>query len=348
MKKKFLSLILICAIIASFSMVLVACDEQKEVEKPLSIVYIGDSIAEAVIGPSPICERESYGYHAVIGKRNEYEYFNRSVSGHLTDDLYELLQSEDTNAKMFISTIKQCDIIQVSILGNNFLQRDLNKMTLEAAKNDYSTIEEILNGNELEDISSAIADFREIIALLKSYNKNAVILVQTIYNPLYIESDLVSEETKDILRNEYGMVDSQCREFAQIMMNKLNGVIFDYKKEHPEDIEIIDVNAEFNKINDADEQRGRRLIFSDWVHPSNEGHAVIADVTQEKLEKLGLANHNKALENYKNLKIEQLNRLYEKSVDVNEISSLINKAQSCKEITKIYFDAVNGKTPIYC
>lgn len=362
MKKKILSLILIISIISAFSFALVACDKQED-EKQLSIVYIGDSIAEAVIGPSPICEREYYGYHAIVGKRNNYKYYNRSVSGHLTDDLLKLLYNDkDENAKMFLSTIKSSDIIQISILGNNFLQRDLDTMTLEMAEleknkaenpneqidDETASIKEILYGNN-KDISSAIYDFGSIIEKLKELNPKATILVQTIYNPLYFDSDLVTDQTKQILMNDYGMNESQTREFSQKMLDKLNGIIFDYKEAHPDDFEILKINAEFNRINDENEDRGKRLIFNDWVHPSNEGHAVIADVTQAKLEELGLADHDKALKNYKELRIEQLKRLFSKSnLNIKSISKQINKAKSCSQVTAIYFSAIQGQMPSYC
>lgn len=63
-KKTFIAIFLI--IIFSITFIFTSCGKDED-EKRLSIVYLGDSIAEAVLGPSPICERERYGYFAVLG-----------------------------------------------------------------------------------------------------------------------------------------------------------------------------------------------------------------------------------------------------------------------------------------
>ena len=44
------------------------------------IVYLGDSIAEGILGASPLPLRHEYAYGNVIGRRNDYSYANHSVS----------------------------------------------------------------------------------------------------------------------------------------------------------------------------------------------------------------------------------------------------------------------------
>ena len=60
--------LLILACVCAFA----ACDKDKVPQgHPTTIVYIGDSIAEALIGPSPVSERDNYGYYALVGRANE-------------------------------------------------------------------------------------------------------------------------------------------------------------------------------------------------------------------------------------------------------------------------------------
>lgn len=83
------------------------------------------------------------------------------------------------------------------------------------------------------------------------------------------------------------------------------------------------------------------------MHPSSEGHAVLADLTQAKLEELGLANKKTALKNYREMRISQLERLYSDVVDVRSYKKQINKAKSCAEVSEIYYNAIAGKMPNY-
>lgn len=79
MSKKIIAAILIAATcfacLAAFS----ACNNDDD--DKLSIVYLGDSIGEAVAGPSPVEEKDSMGYPGVVGQINDYYYHNRAISG---------------------------------------------------------------------------------------------------------------------------------------------------------------------------------------------------------------------------------------------------------------------------
>ena len=87
MKKKFLfvvTLLFVCV----FACCLASCEKEQasEPEKKL-VLFLGDSIAEAFAGPSPLIERENYGYYGILGTINGYEYYNRAVSGYQTKHL---------------------------------------------------------------------------------------------------------------------------------------------------------------------------------------------------------------------------------------------------------------------
>lgn len=82
MAKKTLGILLAVMLVALTVLGLAACNNQAE--DKYTIVYLGDSIAEALIGPSPLSERDNYGYYAIVGKTNGFNYYNHSVSGHKT------------------------------------------------------------------------------------------------------------------------------------------------------------------------------------------------------------------------------------------------------------------------
>ncbi|NCA91710.1 SGNH/GDSL hydrolase family protein [bacterium] len=334
MKKRIFTLLLCVALLICASITLIGCDKAE----PLKIVYLGDSIAEALLGPSPVSERENYGYFSIIGRRNDYVYVNRAASGHQSKQLLALLEESDEALKL-TSHIKTADVIHISILGNDFLQTNLGETILCAAQNDLVKIDDIL--------AKARVNFDNIYKTLREYNEDAVIMFQTTYNPVSPESGLLRANVRESLA-EMDIHPEEYRSLGATLLNMLNGIIRDYLASHPGAFYITDAYAEFDRIYNEDPERGKDLIYADWVHPSNEGHAVMADIIQEQLEELGLADKEKAIRFTKYLRIEQLSRMYSDVVDVSTVRKEINGAKSCKEITKIYFDAIRDKTPSYC
>ena len=105
------------------------------------------------------------------------------------------------------------------------------------------------------------ANFNDIIAKIKSYNSGALILVQTLYNPM---------EGTALVNKVYAQALSQ-----------LNAVYTGYAAAHPGEIEIVDVAAAF---------AGKSgLIAIDTIHPNAEGNYLIARTIQAKLYELGRA-----------------------------------------------------------
>ena len=92
---------------------------------------------------------------------------------------------------------------------------------------------------------------------------------------------------------------------------------------------------------------GRSLIFADWTHPSNIGHAIIAGATQKMLESWGMADVN-AIANYKAIKCDQIARMFEpiQGFDAQGAYNAINGANTFDDVTVAYFAAINGYTPI--
>lgn len=333
MRKSLIVLIIILTII--MSLMLSGCKG----EPPLKIVYLGDSIADAIAGMSPISERERYGYYSVIGIRNGYEYKNRAVSGHMTKDLLAYISAEENDARMIQTSLRNADIIHISILGNDLLLNNIGNLILAISNDDFTLINSI--------IDTARANFSQIVGVLREYNPNAVIMFQNVYNPIFEYSTLIGANVRTILADR-GILEADYRAHGYTVLSMLNGIISDYLEEHPDEFYIIDAYTEFDRIYKEDNERGKALIFSDDVHPTIEGQAVMADLIQAQLEELVLADKKSAVKKYQELRIEQLKRMYADTVDVKAVSRKIKKADNCSEITKIYFEAIKNKLPVYC
>ena len=329
--KKPLCVVLILVVVIS-CMIFTACNPSQN--KKLKIVTIGDSIAEAIVGPSPLSERESFGYWAIIGKINGYECYNRSVSGHKTAQLLEVISAEEEDATMTITHLMTADVIQVSILGNDFLQSNTTEIILSALQNDYEYINEIA--------ANSTVTFASVIERLKELNPDALLIVQTLYNPIYLGSKFISQS--DIER--FNLDEDAAREAGSKIVGVVNSIVYNYLKENPGAYEIADVYTAFNDIYINDKERGLNLLFPDDVHPSNEGHAVIACCTQKILEKNNLADSGSALKNYKKMQIELAERIYPEN-DNATLKKEINNAKSMEEVVEIFFRLTKNQVPSY-
>ncbi len=335
MKKRIISIFLCMFIIFAYTNILTGCET---VKKPLKIIFLGDSIAEGILGPSPITERERYAYYGILGLRNNYEYNNRAVSGQQSSDMLALIQKEDEGAAMTQTLIRDADVIHISILGNDLLLTDIGQLILSAADNDFSIIDEIL-------ITSRIK-FAAIVSTIREYNPDAVLMFQNVYNPVNEDSALIYDSIRQTLAGKDIEPDGY-RELGAALISRLNGVINDYLVENPDAFYLIDSFSEFDRIYEIDYDLGEKLIIADGIHPSNYGHAVLADLIQKKLEVLSLADKNIAVKDYKTLRQEQLVRMFSENVDTEKYITNINSASTCEEITDIYFGAISGVLPDY-
>jgi len=366
MAKKTLGILLAVMLVALTVLGLAACNNQAE--DKYTIVYLGDSIAEALIGPSPLSERDNYGYYAIVGKTNGFNYYNHSVSGHKTstgivsgDGLLEVIRRKDENAVLMRTHIRQADMIHISVLGNNVLQYDLGLMMLEVADpqfeykyaNDGNTLINALEngsmkkpvyrysvdkkdelGNPLKvefKFPPTASDIASIVDELKALNPSATIVFQKVYNPFFEGSKHLSpavlERLSDITddgrfgkKGEPISTIEQIRSLADYLLGRLNGILDAYLAEHPGAFKVLDAREAFQRIVELDKNKdgsvnlggdslGRKLIYQDWTHPSNMGHAVIAGMTQDLLDDMKVSSPD-ALKNYKALRVEQINRMF--------------------------------------
>lgn len=343
MKKKIIASVLCVVLLACCAAALAACNNDGETAEKTEIVYLGDSIAEGILGASPLGLRHEYAYANVLGRRNDFEYYNHSVSGHLTKDLLALLNNDlgYDGARGLILHVREADIIHVSILGNDLLQdMSMNDVVLEAAQGLYTIIDGIAE-TAYENITGIVARIREL-------NPDATLIFQNVYNPLSEKSTLVDEETRATLAAEHDTYPEDFRQLGAGILDRLNGVLDRYLAEHPGAFIIADAQAEFDRIFAEDYERGKDLIYPDYIHPSNEGHAVLADLTQGILEEQGLANASAALAEYKTMRKNVLDNYFDGiAADIDGVKAAIDAAADCSAVTEAFFDATRGLTPDY-
>ncbi len=296
----------------------------------------GDSIAEGVLGASPIGERDGYVYSSVIGRVANFEFHNRSVSGHLTSQMYDYVTAEDDGARMNNTLLKTSDVIAISILGNDLLQNDISGMCVAYAKGDTEELD--------FHCAQAKVDLYKVLDYIKEVNPNAKVMMQTVYNPMYVGSCILREDAAVALK-ELGVKDEEIRDFGGEMLARLNAAVYDYDKDHPGAITVVDVNKRFDEIYTENPELGKELLYNDGVHPSNEGHAVIAELYLEKFIEWGYVEEKDAVKEYKNIRIDQLKRLYAEEDTASTIKS-IKKAKTLREVSSLYFRFAEDKLAV--
>lgn len=436
--KKVLTIFIVVALVALTAVSFAACNEKPADSNPadgkLNIVFLGDSIAEALIGASPVSERDNYGYYAIVGRTNGYNYYNHSMSGHLTsgnmadksgEGLLEVISRPTEKATLIRTHIVQADVIHISVLGNNILQYSLGSLMLEMADklagieagspeswyqscfdreadektreelkkyyaDDKSLFDYLHDGGTLENVRPSIwsgdgetisfgdrfdgenpytvdpkfnfpptyQNIVDIVAKLRELNPTAKIIFQKVYNPVYEGTTLITKwEYQALAEKGYDTI-AKVRELAGHLLGYLNGMLDEYNENHPDStVYTLDICKAFDDVTKSDVKDGvvdlsatslgRSLIYQDFTHPSNFGHAVIAEETQKLLEQLGIAS-NDALAKYKAIKCDQLDRIYSgvQGFDLQAAKDAVNGADTYYATTRAYFDKTDGYVPV--
>lgn len=395
--KKVVLFLLIAVLTLSFTLLAYSCDVHDDPvydkpieEEQLKIVYLGDSIAEAIAGPSPMEERINMGYFGIVGQINNYKFDNRSISGNRTEHLLDYINRETEDANLTKSVIAEADIISVSILGNDILQNGFHYMLYETAaydkygddfvnqevvKNSYvyekqstfteedGTVRPSTPGDGLKKIAivkkNAKSNFENIVSAIKELNPTATLIFQNVYNPMDSQARLISDELMDdlyTLDNKYDISTvegvAEIRALAGKLLAVITEVIQEYQEDNPDTIHMLDVAKRFDELYEQDIERGERFIAVDGIHPSSEGHAVIAEVLQEKLIELGLADREGSLENYKQIRLSQLERMYKDAsnengnFNYNEVVTELKAQTTFNDVSAVYFNSTQAYSPI--
>ena len=239
--KKLLSVAL-CIIIAFSATGIIAFAD--EAEETTDYLVLGDSIAfgAGMINTVDAC------YGKIVADTNGYTYTNLSIPGITSGVLLEML----TDGENVRTNVENAEIISISIGGNNFLTNNMVALAIDC----------LVTKNE--DRFNKIADvyYTELCQVIDEINKlnpNAVILLQTVYNPQ----------------------DGAAAKVYGLGGDKINEMIRKYNDEHPGEIVIVEV---------ADYLNGDPSNFADdKLHPSARGNELIAMAVLDTLYELGLS-----------------------------------------------------------
>lgn len=226
--------VLLCLVMMLMSLSAVAFAEEKQF-----YLVLGDSIGYG----SGIRNSQDACYGKIVADTNGYEYANHAIPGHTTTNLIARLKEDVVKAD-----VEKADIISISIGGNDFLMSNLYGLMFDAmVKEDYSKFDEIAH--------SFYENFSTIISMIRELNGEAVILMQTLYNP-----------QSGYLRAPY-----------QQGADRINAAIEKFSKENPGEIIIVDVATALNS------DMGN--FASDAVHPSAKGNEEIAKAVLSEIAK---------------------------------------------------------------
>lgn len=322
--------------------------------------------------------------------KNLLDYVNRDNPDYIAALPDQPIVDEET-ASLTQTYIRTADVIHISILGNDLLQFDFPIMIMEllAKKlygDNYKTNTTVVAEYEkerfqgdnytvippLQDkydkpapgygldlynyaVSNARTNIGKIVTRLKQLNPKATIIFQNVYNPIDEEAELISQDTAAILKSLDSSYDfetetgvAKVRAITGEMIYGLDSVLNDYTDK----IVIADAFKTFDEVYKANKEWGKELIYIDGVHPSDFGHAVLAQMNQELLVSLGLLKMDNVVSKYKDLRNEQLERMYKDTkngnnvtFDLNAAKEGVNSSSSMDAITKSYFTSIKGYTP---
>ena len=214
---------------------------EKKGDDALNYFIIGDSIARG----SGLYNYEDACYGKIIADTNGYNYVNYGVDGLTSGKLLNLLKKQSV-----LNDLAEADIINLSIGGNNYFRGGnlLKVLVLGGVLKMDSVLDEVLD--------PFYRDFCKAIEIFRETSPDAVILVQTLYNPL---TGVLSPVTKYII-------------------DRLNDCFYRYVEENPGVITLVDVASKLN---------GHGYYFA-IIHPTVSGNLEIAKTLLNTLYDMGL------------------------------------------------------------
>lgn len=220
-------------------------------------VIIGDSIGagEGIVNPA----EASFG--KIIADTIGYKYVNDSVSGYNSEAL--LIHLELPSVK---KDIQNADLISLSIGGNDFLVDNMVALAFEAILfENYGRFDKIA--------ADFYENFDKIIKKIKSYNPDAILLVNNLYNP------------------RFGIG----REIYQQGVNRLNAVYTNYLKANPGSYAIVDAASAMGD--------NAEYIAMDTIHPNAKGNVQIAKAVLKTLNQIGFTKKTQLVINHAGLDV---------------------------------------------
>lgn len=277
----------------------------KKIITLMSIVFIAISLT-FVFGTSAVAQNGTYfafgdsiaaGYGLSSPSSDSYPAI---ISNNFSLSLKNLAVSGDTSAGMLriisnTPSAKNANLITISIGGNDVItNRSLiiskalyNKLTASGILSGSSAITiikglssmiddsyfdaESVNFDTIDEDIDRIYDTLEknltdSIYILRANNPDAIIMVQTLYNP-YINN------------SEYRILGYDIGELIDEFINRINATYEKVQNKMGDTFVIVDVASGMNG--------NSKYFYSDWdFHPTAEGHAYIASVISSKYSSL--------------------------------------------------------------
>ena len=233
----------ITALLMAVLMIFAAAVPVFAADEALNYVVLGDSIGwgAGVLNSDEAC------FGKIVADTAGFNFKNDAVNGYRTADLIKHLGKDKIKAD-----VAAADIISISIGGNDFLRGDMAQLIEEANKGDYSRFDSIAD--------EFYKNFCTIIKTIKEINPDAVILMQTLYNPGADSIKAVYQQGAD----------------------RLNAGYRKYLADNPKAYELLEV---------ADAFVGHpEYVAADYIHPSAQGNVVIAGIVLNKLNALKLTD----------------------------------------------------------
>ncbi len=225
-------------------------------EEPVDYVILGDSIA---FGAGMVNTVEAC-YGKIVADTNGYTYTNHSVPGITSGVLLTMVKS----GEKIRASIEEAEIISISIGGNNYLTNNMVGLAIDClVTKKMDNFDKIAN--------NFYSELCQIMDEINVLNPDAVVLLQTLYNPQ----------------------DGAAGKVYGLGGDKLNEMIRKYNTEHPGESIIVEVGEALNK--------DRNNFADDKLHPSAQGNEVIAYQVLDVLYEAGLGENTEPVINTEGL-----------------------------------------------
>ena len=248
----------------------------------LNLVALGDSITRGYgLKDGEKC------YVDIIAEDYGLKSQNFAVNGQTSDVLLDSLKNISKKEKQ---AIENADYIVMSIGGNDMLYLVNTLMSgalpAEGESYTYETIEKIVAVAKRltpENMSDDIAYYKKtvdkIIGIIKELNKNAVITVQTVYNPfkpVFKVAPVFVPDSTDEINAAYDTVNS--------CIEGYNAALIELSEKYG--FNIADV---FTNFKDSNEKLLNMSISNPDIHPNAAGHKRIAEIVEKCIDPEGYA-----------------------------------------------------------
>ena len=242
--KKVLSTLLAAVLSVSAIATVPSAEAEKATAAAKSgMVILGDSIATGYTKQGNV----AHNYGEICGDYLGCKVSNYAVVGDTTDDMLALIDKMSAEQKKNIS---DAEYVVISIGGNDYLYSNIIELIFALLLGSTAPAKKI--------IDNAYKNFKSIISKIKTINPDAVIIVQTLYNP------------------NHPLISSVLEKFVSM----LNEMFTRYLEENPGAYYIADVHEALKG------QIG--FIALDTIHPNARGNVIIAKVLLKLLKELDL------------------------------------------------------------